>query len=240
MTIRRIEWHSMLIIGHRGSAATHADNTIAGIREAIACSADMVEFDVRLTRDKVPVLSHSFHMYHTHRRLDFIARHTISELQKRTAGSDHPIVTLEQALKECHNKIFVIVEIKELRAAQPSVLVISKIYSKRKDWEHVLVSSFNPLVLRSFKKQVPHVQLGMLHYLNPLGFIAWQRQLNLTAVGFHRLHINKFVLEVAKQLDLMTYAYTVNRPDAAKRLFERGIDAIVTDTPRAMIQKFKK
>lgn len=230
----------MLIIGHRGSAGNKAENSIAGLREAIACEADMVEFDVRLTRDRVPVLSHDFHMYRTHRKIDFIARHTLDELQKRTGGSAHPIVTLDQALKECKGKIFVLADIKELRAVEPTVKVLKKYYPRKKDWDLLLISSLNPLVLRSFRKQVNHAQLSMVHYLNPLGFMAWQRQLNLTAVGFHRLHINKFVLEVAKQLDVMTYAYTVNRPEAARKLFEKGVDAIITDTPREMIKQFKK
>lgn len=227
----------MLIIGHRGSAGTKPENSIAGIREAIAAGADMVEFDVRVTKDKVAVLAHDFHLLRTHQKIDYIRRHSLSELQKRTAGSELPTVTLEQALRECHGKIMVNIEIKEVRAVPSVIEIIKQTYVRKTDWKEVLVTSFNPRVLLAMRKRAPHAQLGMLHHLNPLGFMAWQRQLNLTAVGFHRLHVNRFVLEVAKQLDLFTYAYTVNRPDAAKRLKEKGLDAIVTDLPRQMIKR---
>ncbi|RWS02826.1 glycerophosphocholine phosphodiesterase GPCPD1-like protein [Dinothrombium tinctorium] len=55
-------------VGHKGSgnhrrddtAASVVENTIASINYAIDHGADMVEFDVLLTKDKVPVLFHDF------------------------------------------------------------------------------------------------------------------------------------------------------------------------------------
>ncbi len=81
------------------------------------------------------------------------------------------------------------------------------------------------------RELAPHAQIALLHYLNPVLFIRHMRRLQLNAVGFHRLNINKFALDVAKRLGLFTYAYTVNRPDAVLRLARRGIDAVVTDRP---------
>ena len=49
----------MLIIGHRGSQGTKPENTVASLREAMHADADMIEFDIRLTRDRIPVLSHN-------------------------------------------------------------------------------------------------------------------------------------------------------------------------------------
>ena len=46
------------VIGHRG-AATHApENTLAGLSRAAELGAPWVEFDVRLTADKVAILHH--------------------------------------------------------------------------------------------------------------------------------------------------------------------------------------
>ena len=47
-----------LIIGHRGASAIAPENTIAAFRLALAAGADGVEFDVRLTRDGIPVVIH--------------------------------------------------------------------------------------------------------------------------------------------------------------------------------------
>lgn len=231
----------MLIIGHRGAAAIKPDNSIAGLREAIRAGADMVEFDVRITQDGVAVLSHDNNLYLTHKKINFITTHTLDELKKRTAGSDNPTVTFRQALKECYGKIFMNIEVKEVRAVDTVLKDIAELYGDDpKQWESLLFTSFKPLVLRRLRKHSPDIQLGMLHHVNPLNFIAWQKQLNLTAVGFHRLNINRFALEVAKQLDLFTYVYTVNRPDALVQLAKRDIDAIVTDNPAAMKKAIAK
>ncbi|MDD4448559.1 MAG: glycerophosphodiester phosphodiesterase family protein, partial [Methanothrix sp.] len=47
-----------LVIGHRGAAASAAENTLEGIRAAALCKADYVELDVRLSRDGELVLMH--------------------------------------------------------------------------------------------------------------------------------------------------------------------------------------
>jgi len=46
------------VIGHRGAAAVAPENTLAGLAAAAAAGARWVEIDVRLSADKVCVLSH--------------------------------------------------------------------------------------------------------------------------------------------------------------------------------------
>lgn len=228
----------MLIIAHRGSRESHHENTLASLREAIRIDADMIEFDVRLTKDNIPVLSHDLRLYGTKRReLALLRRYTYAELEERTRAGDHPLINLDEALAECFDKIYINIEIKEVSAVKPTLDVISRYATKKKDWDSIMISSFKPLALRAVRKLSPHVALGMLQYRNPLLFLAWHRVLSLSAVGFHRLYITTMALEAAKRLGLFTYVYTVNRHIAAMQLAERGIDGIVTDFPSKMLQQ---
>lgn len=59
-----------LDVGHRGAGVSFKgeeakirENTIASLKEAIAHGADMVEFDVQLSKDLVPVIYHDFEVY---------------------------------------------------------------------------------------------------------------------------------------------------------------------------------
>lgn len=230
----------MLIIGHRGSAGTNPENSIASLREAIRVGVDMVEFDVRTTKDHHAILYHDFHMLRTHRHLDITSRHTLGELRRMTSGSERPVVTLDQALKECFGQTIVNIEVKRLRGALPTLAVLKKYCKTKSDWENILISSFNPLALKRIRRQAPHAQLALLHHLSPYDFMAWHRTLNLTAVGFHRLHISELALKVAHLLGIFTYAYTVNRYDAVKHLAKLGIDGVVTNYPERLIKKFKQ
>lgn len=228
----------MLIISHRGAAGLKPENSIAGLRAAIKHGADIVEFDVRLTKDKIPVLGHDFHTWRTHKKISLVSRMTLEELQKETAGSDNPIVTLEAALKECFGKIIINIEIKQRAAVEPILLIAKRYLKKKSDWDNIIFSSFKPTALSSIRSDAPHAHLAMLEWYNPIRFMVWHRKLRLSAVGFHRLYASKFALEVAKQLGLLTYAYTINRPAAAQKLAQRGVDAIVTDYPDKMAKTF--
>lgn len=230
----------MLIIGHRGAAGLKPENTIASLRTAMELGVDIVEIDVRLTKDKVPVLWHDAHMVRRSRSGETLSSLTLAELQKRTAGTDRPITTLEAALKECFGKVLLNLELKQAHSFQHSLPVLRKFITKKSDWEAIIFSAFSPAELRRIRQAAPHAQLALLHYINAFLFLRHMHRLRLSAVGFHRLHVNRFALGVAKRLGLFTYAYTVNRPAAAKHLAAKGLDAVCTDRPDLLMQTSPK
>ena len=87
------------------------------------------------------------------------------------------------------------------------------------------------------RKLSPDVNLALLHSVNPFSFVTYQRKLQLAAVGWHRLHVNRLAIEIAQKSDIFSYVYTVNRPQAARILERRGIDGIVTDYPDKLANK---
>lgn len=46
------------VIGHRGSAGTHPENTLDGFAAALEAGAQILESDIHVTRDGVPILLH--------------------------------------------------------------------------------------------------------------------------------------------------------------------------------------
>lgn len=229
----------MLVIGHRGAAGQKPENTLAGIREARRCGADMVECDVRLTRDKVPVLCHDDSLKRTHGLSLKIKDTTLKQLQKRTSGGEAPICTLEEVFADSLGKIMINVELKD----KHSGLATLELLRKPKFKEHldkVLLTSFSARELVRVRNLNKKVQLGLLMRLNPFAFLAWERKLHLSAVGFHRLHLNRLAIESAHQLKIFVFVYTVNRKNALKHLRKQGIDGVVTDFPADFIKKISK
>lgn len=83
-------------VAHRGDPYTARENTLAAFRAAVSAGADAVELDVRLTRDRVPVVLHD-------RTLDRLWEHdvpvgslTVRQLHDRTDGG---VPTLAEALE---------------------------------------------------------------------------------------------------------------------------------------------
>lgn len=229
----------MFIIGHRGAAGQKPENTIAALRAGQAADVDMLEFDVRLTKDHVPVLLHDPIMWRTHRLPYLISRMNYDELKKRTKSSINPITTLDNALQRFSGQVLLNLELKDRGSAAKILPIVERYITDDDDWQQFLFSSFYISELRRVRKHSKLAQLSLLHWYNDLTFLFAHRSLNLTAVGFHRLHATTFAIAAAKKLELFTYAYTVNRPEAAQRLVDRGIDGIITDYP-ALLRKSQK
>ena len=95
--------HTCKIIAHRGASGEYPENTVAAFCAAIEQRADMIEFDVQVTRDGVPVVLHD-----------------ATDLMYDELPSD--VLTLEEAMAVC--TIPVNIEIKDGRCAQRVVEVV--------------------------------------------------------------------------------------------------------------------
>lgn len=103
-----------LDVGHRGSGTSFKasdgnvirENTIASLKKAVAHGADMVEFDVQLSKDLVPVIYHDFDIYVSLKRKTSLETNDMLELPMRE-------LTLEQ-LKNL--KVYHVVEARNREA----------------------------------------------------------------------------------------------------------------------------
>lgn len=224
----------MLIIGHRGAAGEKPENTLASIKAARRSGVDIIEFDVRLTRDGVLVLSHDPDLIKTHGLSIKIKDTTLKQLKKRTAGTNAPICTLDEVFADSLGKVLLNIELKDKHSGK-AVLELMRKPAYKQHSDMVLISSFSVRELIRVRNLNGKVNLALLMHLNPFSFLAWERKLHLSAVGFHRLHINKFVIEAAHQLDMFVYVYTVNRKAALPHLKKQGVDGVVTDYPSKFI-----
>lgn len=218
----------MLIIGHRGAAGLAPENTLESLRAGAEADADILEFDVRLTSDDIPVLSHGARL---HGRI--VSRTSLENL--RTAG---PVTLLADVLDEFFGTILLNLEYKPLTGVEVVYKLLRSRYIKKDDdWDSLLISSFHILPLVKLRRRDKHVNLALLHSINPFAFITYHRKLRLSAVGWHRLHVNRFAIEMARRAGIFTYVYTVNLPQTALRFEERGVDGVVTDYPDKLARK---
>jgi glycerophosphoryl diester phosphodiesterase len=230
----------MLVIGHRGAAGVAPENSLESLRAGVEAGADMLEFDVHMTSDHVPILIHDSNLMRTHKKRVFVATSTFEKLQKITADSPNPIISLESVLDEFYGQILLNIEIKQRDMAEPIIALLKRKYIKRKsDWDLFVFSAFSPKDLAALRKQSKEANLWLLHKRNPFIFIAYARRLDLDGVGFHRLYVNDLSLKIAKKTNLFTYAYTVNRPDGARQLGDRGVDGVVSDYPASILKGVK-
>ena len=145
--------HQKLIVAHRGAPNDARENTIESFEKAIALGADMIEFDVRRTKDKVLIAYHDESLQGKPvRELTF---KSISQIA-RNQGFDIP--TVEEVLRFTRGKIKLDVELKEEGYEKETVELITRYFEK----DQFVLSSFNDASLETIKNDDPRIQVGLI------------------------------------------------------------------------------
>ncbi len=74
--------HHFMITAHRGASFEFPENTALAMRKAVGGGADMIEFDLRGTKDDVPVLLHDYTIDRTSNGNGEPENYTLAELKK--------------------------------------------------------------------------------------------------------------------------------------------------------------
>lgn len=112
----------VMVVAHRGCWSNAPENSAQAIKDCIDIGADMVEIDVRLTRDGIPVLMHDSALHRTTTGSGNVADKTLAELKQlylreggggaRARATSHRPPTLEEALLVAKDKILVNLDVK--------------------------------------------------------------------------------------------------------------------------------
>ncbi len=100
------EWPGVMVVAHRGASRHAPENTLAAFRKAIELGADLIEFDVRQTRDGHLVVMHDDTVDRTTDGRGRVSQMTLEEIRKLDAGSwfgpqfkGERVPTLDEALE---------------------------------------------------------------------------------------------------------------------------------------------
>ena len=109
--------NQMMVAGHRGDCYNYCENTMEAFEAAIQAGADMIETDVRMTKDGVLILMHDADVERTTDGKGLVKDKTFAEIQKLNAGDKYhflPVPALEELLQLLSaRKVLLNLEIKE-------------------------------------------------------------------------------------------------------------------------------
>lgn len=235
-----------LVIAHRGGLALAPENTIEAIERSLAAGADGVEFDVRVTRDGVPVLLHDATLTRTTGEHRTLADVSASDLAAVDASWSFPewagrtaVPTLEEVLDRFRRAPFVI-EIKEFAAAEPVVRLVQRFAAA----QHVVLASERTDVVDAVRA---HGVATCASRAEATRLLPWALAgLTPRPPAYRMLSIPPWyagwpipmrrMAAAARRLGIPMHVWTVNEPATAVALWRAGVSGIVTDDPAAMIR----
>ena len=248
----------VMVVAHRGDWRNAPENSLQAIENAVKMGVDIVEIDIRVTRDGQLVLMHDKTLQRTTTGTGKVSHHTLEQLKqlhlKNGYGlaTHHRIPTLREALELTRGRVLVYLDKSEAIILQTFELV-----GDLDMVDEVLFYGHEPR--KSLRKKLGPAA-GSIHYLPKLGDSTSEPKAYTEAFAGHTAaFVTSFSQEDSSVLTLYptlksqgsrmwasslwaelcagrTDDIAVDDPDAAWGwLIERGATILCTDRPRELL-----
>ena len=208
-----------LLLGHRGARSVHAlpENTMPSFELALAHGCDGFEFDVRRTADGYAVVCHD-------------PRIGGREIAGASAADLPRMPLLEQVLEAYAERAFLNIELK-VPGLEEQVVQWTAQYLQR---DRFIVSSFLPDVLVRLSELDRDIPLGLIG--ETVRQLSMRGALSLQSVMAHCAILSPALLEQIHGNGQQVFGWTVNREAEMRRFAEWGVDGIISDDTRLLVE----
>lgn len=240
----------MTIAGHRGDCYNYYENTILAFKKAVEVGADMIETDVRLTKDNVLIIMHDEKVNRTTNGSGKISDMLYSELKALNAGDSadfEHIPTFEEFIKwASQENITLNIEIKEYYSEEneerciiciEKIIELIEIYGLR---EKIVLNSFDAWVLEYIYKK--YGKKYLLH-----GFYPYTEMFHVDLDPTEYLYCaciweieNRDMYKFLTDHNIEVWVGAgVTQYSKLKTCIDNGAKLITTNNPRDIIEKLK-
>jgi glycerophosphoryl diester phosphodiesterase len=251
--VKRKAGKGPLVVAHRGASGIAPENTVAAFRRAISQGADMVELDIRMTKDFHIVVHHDRDIRRTTGGRGAIWDLTLQQLRTYDAGvwfhqrfAGQQIPTLRQVLELIPPHMGINIEAKtdgdpRRRLAFEEVCIL--IIMEKKAEERVIVSSFDHRFLERMHKLHPGIRTGSLSM--PIRDArkkpsSLARKLGTSAFICSRTMLRHEAVKDAHARGLLVGSYVINTREHLREALDLGVDAVVTDYPGRIVRALQQ
>ncbi|MBA60136.1 MAG: glycerophosphodiester phosphodiesterase [Euryarchaeota archaeon] len=223
------------IISHRGRTSKKSiDNTIQSVTNAIDLEVDMVEVDVRKTKDSQIICFHDSDIGGV-----LIKDLNYSDIIKINAQ----IPTLEQILWSSKGKIGMEVELKESGYEADVIAMVLDYFN----YDEFVIKSFNYLTIKNVKEIDKKVYTGLLlgsgYNMEQLKVVLYESftldKFILSQADFisayYKIFMAGFLFKFVKQ-QVPIQVWTVNDTDSIRSLINLELHSVVTDIPETAFE----
>ncbi len=213
----RVELRDLLLISHRGGRGFGPENTLESLQKALDHGVEMLETDVRMSSDGVPVIHHNPFIGHR-----LLSRLTLKEIRERG-----PLIpTLSEFLDVLGNRSRINLEIKRCDPWRLAEVLRSSPYE-----QPLLVSSFDREFLFSFRRTGYPAEIGLLNQYDAGGerMLRQARECGASVLLPICLIVDEEMVSSAHEEGFKVITWTVNNKHLLASLIDAGIDGVITD-----------
>jgi len=249
---------------HRGASLEYPENTFPSFSRAVEIGVDVIETDVHITSDRRFVVIHDDMVERLSDGEGRVSEMNLNAIKKLDAGyrftpdkgltfpfRDKGIrfMTLEEMLDAFPDQRFNI-DLKDKNTEIVSLYI--DIIKKHKAAQRVLTASFYTCMLKRVRALMPEMatsagvlEMFMYYVFFKTGLHFFMKKVNPDAFQvperYGPLHITgKRLIDQAHDRGLRVHVWTIDNEKDMKRLYEKGVDAVMTNDPLLFRQVFEK
>lgn len=225
-------------------------NSLAAFEEAYQDGADIIEFDLRLTKDSIPIVYHDEDLKTWTNCRGNVRDYTAEEIQrnchfkfsdKTLPRNDHPPLFAE-VLAWANGKIILNGEFKDAEVVEPSIALVQQYQAHH--WVYFQTKSSPQRYLRA-RRFDPNVVL-LYHLKSPeeLNWVLAQRDPALLIIEIQKESRNKTLIEIlhrhGKLVSENAWEFNSNYEffgASCEDVFHLGIDIAITNRPADCVQQ---
>lgn len=218
----------MLKIGHRGAKGLAPENTLSSFQKAIDFKCDMIELDVRLTKDKRLIVIHDEKVNRTTNGRGLVEKKTLKQIKKLSIKKTEEVPTLKEVLNLVKKRVKINIELKGENTAKPLARLI-----KKSKWpmNSFMVSSFNWPELKKFRKLCPKIKTLILAENKKKDFLKEAREMKVYALNLPLKMLTKEKVKEYQKEGFKIFVWTINKKSDMKKLKLWKVDGITSDYP---------
>ncbi len=230
------------ITAHRGACMEAPENTLAAFQIAVETGADVVELDVRETKDGEIVIMHDESIYRTCGVKKKVGKLTYEQLQEYSAGAkykgknkelykDEKIPTLREAIELIDGKADLNIELKPAKTDKHLIESVVALVEEYDLYDSCVVTSMNYKAISKVKELDDRVQTV---YVMSVAVGDISNLTNADAFSIKYRYINNDIVRNAHAQGKEVYAWTVDSKAILEKMMLLDVDSIITNKPAEM------
>ncbi|MBQ8815474.1 MAG: hypothetical protein IJZ85_13375 [Lachnospiraceae bacterium] len=239
--------------GHRGFCAIYPENTLLSFEKAMKIGVDRIEFDIWLSKDKVPVIMHDKNPLRTCGVEGDLREMTLEEIkQLNPCYADRfadlfdgqvEVPTLRELLelkKKLRPDMKLGVEIKDFR--EETVDRVMELLNEYGVFEQCRFYAFNGKVLRYIKEKYQGTTLGYFDFqmLEFDGYDCYDRIGLWREIAACEDRFLNRMCEYYESLGLIPQVFGVGTEEHVRYCIRKGTDTITVNDPRVAMRVIKE
>ncbi len=231
-----------LRIAHRGASAYAQESSAESVQKAAELGSDMVEVDVRVTKDGVPVIAHDPDLRRVFGINAQVADLSFDEIRARTPANVAPMLTFAEMVQLCSSLgLGLYLDIKEITPT--AVGLVADALRKYGMFRYAIFGAFRPDVVSEIKANMPEARTSILFHSAHIDPVALARAVNVDYVhpcfehlpSPHNLLAGDWMQKV-REAGLGVVCWHEERPEVITGLQALGVDAVCSDRPEVLVR----